>query len=368
MNNQKDLAESKLKKAKTFSLIAFIAMWISCFIVLGILLNKGVMMGAFLLSVERGSAVLGVLVVIILFALAVLLSALIRIKTYINICKIELGQAGKQSLTTKEDKAYLGVLSYLEVLMETIQMFFGFSIAALLITDGALQENWLWIISVLGVLFGHLYPKVYWQIICNNRISKAFCFEMVIEIIKVSLLAIMIVFLKRWSIKPLIERLYLSNNNVLNTYIAVSIARSGLHVLYMINLAMLFAFTNVEKIFTKKAGRHIVFVSILIVIDLILYAFLPSTLSIIERIYDGVAEARFFWIPMLLFWITLGLANNFPKGEVVHNDICQLFTRKNIQKEEEKEETKSGEQQSVNMQKPKKVEVKKTDDEELILE
>ena len=173
---------------------------------------------------------------------------------------------------------------------------------------------------------------------------------MVIEIIKVSLLAIMIVFLKRWSVKPLIETLYLSNNSVLNTYIAASIARSGLHFLYMINLAMLFAFTNVEKIFTKKAGRHIVFVSILIVIDLILYAFLPSTLSIVGRIYGGVMEARFFWIPMLLFWIALGLANNFPKGEVVYNDICQLFTKRNIKTVEEKMEEMAQGNENLPMQ------------------
>ncbi len=343
--------QKKLKRVKAFAIPCLLLCWASIFISIWAIFSGN---GFLAFGGVAASLVIGFFTVFVLLVLVIL--GCIRIKTCANIYKLkdEDGGLSKKYDLKSENKTYMVGLAYLDRMEETIRlamwMTIGILFLGIIVSGSNPYNNGVWAVVLSMLSFAYLLPNIYWKVSCNLQFSWSFVWGSLIDLLKVGLLIGLIIVLKNLEIKELFTEIGIGRIDAL-MFISVPDAspefmKSVLTALggipecaflLIVFLKMLDA--PLEDVIEKKAKRLMIWCIILMAIDVLLFMFVPSTYSIMESLGRWFAQARLWWIPIILLLIALQVANIFPTGKDIYDDLRQALNKGEIVRASEKAET-----------------------------
>ena len=328
---QKQIKEAKyLKTIQTFGKWIFPVLILSC--ILGLL---AIFAGTefyhafhygFGIGIFEGLVPVISTIVIISISLAVIIIPLSNIKSFIALVQMEKGEEHLKAAIYVRKMIEACFVVWFLVFMEVLyfSLFHG-------------NENvsiWVVLLSVLGVIAAQVAEKFFWQTVYGKGYTAKFFIGLGLGFVKMALvIALLLVFMACDVLAPLKKGLGAWESNVRmfsKTYLYFEQVALKIGFMAFALSSILSVFIDDiegEKEEEKDRGmkKYMIIAIVCIVVDCLLYVFLcDSSAWFTVSIGRWLEEARQWWIPVLLLFITFNLTSLFPTKEEILKDIKGL--------------------------------------------
>ncbi len=273
--------------------------------------------------------------VVAIFSIIVIACSLIRIKSFIELTKIN------------KEKDHLLATAYVEKFIESIgaiwMMVYLLILYFSLFYGEQSVNTWALVVSLIGIVATPFIDMFYWQIVYGKKYSIKFFVEIGIEVIKYAIVVtLLVMFTKSDALFVLNKAIASLEGNALYSKTLLLFLQAVLK--YVFILFSVFAVISVlqEKIDESGKSKYsmskYMFIGIIcVVVDCVISLLLNgSTAWFTVSLGYWFEQARQWWIPVLLLFIAYNMSSLFPTVEEITKDFSAIIEKDKINKAKKK--------------------------------